>query len=470
MKKPRKAISVLSKYYKYEIKKRISRTMNTLVQIHNINLIGDADNGPVSGYSIDEPSRTYRNDAHFIDVSGWVIARNGRVLSVELLVNGQLMKSVPLTIPREDVGKLFPAHNHLAHCGFAAQLGTLGLPEAFIIEVKAVLKAECVDDRIRAPLARISGKRVLHSNCILAKRQPLMLTSMPRSGTTWVMRMLSKLPKVAVHDRYPFEMRAAIYWMHTLKVLSDPADYHRSTVPDNFERDMAMIGQNPYYHQGYMRPDHMGLVNAFGKKTVSNLIECCVKNIDAIYDEVEESQGKEGTLFFAEKQMPSHVQNLFWEIYESPREIVLVRDLRDVICSAMHFNAKRGTKEFGRGLVDSDRAWIARMRENLFERILNKVNVKGDNVLLVRYEDLVSNSFNTLGRIEAYLDLDLDEKSLQAVIHAASASDGQMAHHQTSHNTSKSISRWRTDMDDATKALCTELLGDALLALGYESN
>jgi len=257
--------------------------------------------------------------------------------------------------------------------------------------------------------------------------------------------------------------------MHTLKVLTDPADYVFSTVPDGFEVNTQTIGHNPYNHPSYIgrfaNPHEMQLWH--GQKQIKRYMNFCKENIDEYYDVVESGQMQCGGKYFAEKMLPSHMQNIFYSTYENAKEIILVRDFRDLICSAMAFNKRRNTREFGRQLTDTDEQWIRNISARGVARIVRSIEERKGKTLFIRYEDLIKSPGEVLKKICLYLELVIDEKGIDSILKKAQRTTKSLDFHQTSGDPEKSVERWRTDMDEDIQELCKDVFGDALEQLGY---
>ena len=105
--------------------------------------------------------------------------------------------------------------------GFWKAIGTVGLAPAFTIGVRVVFQ-----DGRRREIAEIRGTQQLTS-AFTPSMQPIMVTSLGRSGSTLLMRMLAEHPDIIVHERFPYESRVCSYWMHFMHVLAAPVDTSR---------------------------------------------------------------------------------------------------------------------------------------------------------------------------------------------------------------------------------------------------
>jgi hypothetical protein len=430
-------------------------------------------------FSLDLPSVGPGSAPGQFTLAGWAIGTSAPVLSVELVCNGHPFKLVQLQVERPDVLESLEAGEHQqapdhaqgTRCGFWGEVGSLGLPPRFELQVNAVLLGERVDERIRVPVAHLRGERTTWRPHVVAHRQPLMLTSLGRSGSTWLMRLLAEHPEIATTRQHPYEVRPAVYWMHAMKVLSDPGDHNLSTGPDAFEDVNTSIGPSPYDHPDFVARGEapVGLAASFGAANLRDLDALCKRRIEGTYAAVEAAEGRGPSRYFVEKMQPTHVQNIFWEIYQQPREIFLVRDLRDVICSGMSFDAKRDTQAFSPSDRSSDEAWLHRMVERgIVRRIVDAFRARSDRALLLRYEDLILEPEATLCAVFAHVGVDAADATVADVLARASVDTDEARAHRTSSDPRSSVGRWRRDLDGGLQTLAAEILGESLEALGYE--
>jgi len=283
------------------------------------------------------------------------------------------------------------------------------------------------------------------------------------------MQMLSGHPEILTSNFYPYEVKQSSYWMHLLKILADPADFTNSTHPDGFERNFGFIGHNPYSHQVSVRQFKTpgAYEELYNAKYPADIIDFCTSRIDDFYEVVEKDENKQGARLFAEKFIPSHIQFLLADIYTSPKEIILTRDFRDVICSARSFNQKRNDQGFGRNRASDEKDWVRRVFASGARNLVRAWEARKDNALHVRYEDLVKSTESELKRIFNYLEIDCSPLLLKSIasktMHTATSSD-----HRTSNSAEQSIERWRTDLPEDLLSYCNESLRSELEVFGYE--
>lgn len=133
------------------------------------------------------------------------------------------------------------------------------------------------------------------------------------------------------------------------------------------------------------------------------------------------------------------------DVVPRPRVVHLVRDPRDVALSVMHMGWV-GLPDFGaQKWIEVERTWD-RVRPRL----------RDEDVLELRYEDLLAHPEQELGRLCAFCGVDFDPAMLRF-------------HERTTYgplNTS-SIGRWRHRLDERTIARIEGQLGDLLERRGY---
>ena len=149
-----------------------------------------------------------------------------------------------------------------------------------------------------------------------------------------------------------------------------------------------------------------------------------------------------------EKYRADPVSELMLELYPSAREVMLVRDFRDMIASMFAYNEKRGRQGFRRDRASSDRDYI-----------LNDVGVKvaaladawarrADTAHLLRYEDLVLRPEETVQALLAHLGLDAGPGAVEPMLGSLLARDSGSEGHRTVTDSRESIGRWRRDLSD----------------------
>lgn len=413
----------------------------------------------VVAHGIDQPVAGQRGDEYTVVVAGWVLAAVGP-LAVEVVADDRVVQLEPVSLVRPDVAARHPDLGRRPS-GYSTRVSLVGLAPDARLELRAVLPG----DR-RVVLGHVQLDRPPLASGASARYQPLMVTSLGRMGTTWAMRLLAEHPSIVAHRAYPYELMAARYWAHQLRVLSGPAHYECAGSPDTFAEDRWRVGPNPFY--GPVVNDTPALRRWFGGPQVERLAGFCVETIDAFYTELAEIQGQRPAGFFAEKCLPDHLPPMLWELYPGAREIVLVRDIRDVVCSMLAFNAKRGNQSFGRDKARDDRDFVHNLARDM-RRLRLSWEQRADRVELVRYEELVVEPEAVLRRVLRYAGLDDGDDVIAAMCEGAGQEQAGLDAHRTSEGPQQSIGRWRRDLAPELAEACQEEMHDTLSAFGYES-
>ena len=157
--------------------------------------------------------------------------------------------------------------------------------------------------------------------------------------------------------------------------------------------------------------------------------------INAFYLAAAEDQGKAGPLFFAEKCQLAGLARWFSRaLFGNTREIVLVRDARDTVCSYRSF----WSQPIGEAI---------RLLKLSCDALMAVRNEQQPDTLFVRYEDMIAREAEALQRVAAFAGIrdfaPADAEAEQALFRE----------HGTSKSPDSSIGRWKRDLSaDEVKA------------------
>lgn len=401
-------------------------------------------------------------------LSGWVLGRGQPVTTIAVLYQNQVLRQTAVNLPSPDIAAEYAQENSTNagadRCRFQLEFSVLGLPSPVDLTIR--LQAQ---DGTPIPLATLCLRHLPLQTAYTPQFQPLILTSLGRTGSTWFMRLLSQHPQIITHRAYPYETRIAQYWLQMLRVLAQPADLAVSTPHEGFEQNLTWIGPNPFNRSGLLPlAAATWLMNDYGE----HLAVFCQQSIDRLYDQLAQAQqqatAEDGQRrYFAEKWVISPNSELCWQLYPQAREVILVRDFRDMVCSMLAFNAKRGYASFGRQKVATDADFIRDRVLTFATRLQQRWQQRPDQIQVVRYEDLIQAPIPTLTRLLTYLDLPASPALITQMQTQAQADADIQQSHQTSPSIAASIGRWRTDLSPALQSLCQEVLAAPLQAFGY---
>jgi Sulfotransferase family len=440
-------------------------TAQTLVEIDEASLC-EIDEATVSNRWLELPRTVGEapvgttSSTYALEIEGWVVGSRFPIEAVELVHDGASLWRVPLT-RRPDVAAAHPDAPHAERSGFYAIVSSLALAFDFELLVRAVGA-----DDARADIAVVRGRRAPLRCTVDPAFNPLLITTLGRSGSTALLKLFASHPQIVAHSPVQGETRVASYWLDILRGLAEPASYLQQISPPRGMPERWWTGT-----QMVPRRDRDPAANQWmGATSVEALAAFCQRQIDAFYESASNQEGNSDAVYFAEKCQPGGlrgVPELVSEIYRNGREVVLVRDFRDMACSMSAYNRKLGFQGFGRSADASDEENLAWVRDIVTD-LHNRWRQLGERGYLLRYEDLILHPVETLGSVLEFLDIDCSNPTISRMLDELSDT-GLLEIHQTSDGVKASIGRWRHDLTPEVQQLYSRELGPFLEAFGYEA-
>jgi hypothetical protein len=413
--------------------------------------------GRLLGCRLDGPKPGARSDTYGFELIGWALAESGPLAKIEVLQEGRVVAEAEPGEARPDIAAAFPAGTHAEACGFRAAVSALDLRQDF--ELTVVARGP---DGFHAPIGELAGERAPLPAAGEDLIQPLMVNTIGRSGSTWLVWLLSCLPEAVAFSPWARDARAGTYWASVLQALARPQSYLAQLVPGPLEQKDWWL-ERPDLRVGV--GGDPGLETWLGSDGVESLARLCQSQVDAFYRQV--AGDGERPRFFVEKYLPYQLTpDLLTEIYPGAREVILVRDFRDMLCSIIAFNRKRGWEAFGRAEAADDVDYVQTTVANSARRLLRRLRERGEGAHLVRYEDLIREPAETLAGTMRYLGIEADEAAVAATLERAEAES--LDEHRTTEKASASIDRWKHDLSPELAAVCAEVLDPVLTEFGYE--
>ncbi len=387
-----------------------------------------------------------------LELRGWIVSAYAPVAGLELCLDRQVMARTTPAIERHDVLKCHPGEATL-HCGFS-----LCLPRRHLgLKDKLQLHVVTADGR-RHLLATVKTRAADLKPGHTPAFAPVLLLSPGRSGTTLAMNLLSRHPGLLTTERHPFEGRVAQYFMQLYPFLLRKEASGGSTVSDLFQD--RYCGLTPFLMNC---PESREFIDG---PLSANLLDFSLAQIDAYYAGLGARYGKPAARRFIEKaNLANPSLWLFAELYPELREIVLVRDFRDIACSVASFVAKRG--EPGFGFEGDFAAYMTRFAASM-RAYVDYCRRRKSRVHVLRYEDLVRAPEKALERCLAFLGLERRPETVREMIAQALVPSEDTREHMTSASAAASIGRHRSELSpDQLQALNREL-AESLEFFGYE--
>jgi hypothetical protein len=387
-----------------------------------------------------------------LELEGWVVGRDLPITRVDLVQDAMALWELVPTHEREGA---------VVRSKFYAPVSAIPLPPAFDLVVRVRLG----EDGERARLGAVHGRRTELQTGVRPRFNPLMVTTFSRTGSNLLVRMLGEHPEIVAYRPFRYEPRVSAYWVEVLRELTEPGSYRRQITPQLRQPARGWwLGPAGPMAPPLLDPEVEG---AIARDAVHDLACFCQERIDAVYAQIAPHCERPNAAYFAEKHSPNEVPMILSELYPGSREVFLVRDFRDMIASVLAANARRGTHRFGRGEADSDEKFVRRFRR-FVTNLVASWRRRSARAHLVRYEDLLQRSEETVAALVEYLGVTIADDTLAGMIASVHRSEPELEGHITSGSPEASIGRWRRDLAPELQGVTEQVFGPALEVFGYE--
>jgi hypothetical protein len=413
------------------------------------------------GGRVDGPLEGADNGGKSFDVFGWALGRDTKVEALEARDGFRVLAEVAPSETRPDIARAYPDVAGAARSGFRMPLRAVDLQQRFSVEVLAKLEGGR-----SVPVATVHGTRRALSPSRTAAINPLMLTTIGRSGSKWLAWLLSCHPSVVAFQPLVFEPRLTTYWTTAFRAMSTPKSYLRQIHAERWDEPRWWLGDGA----GSMpAPLDLGMDEWLATAATDNLAAACQQQVEAFYLEVGRRLEKPDAPFFAEKFLLDPVLlDLTTEIFPGARELILVRDFRDRLSSVFAWNEKRGDHGFGHGAEMSKAEYLTERVGADAEQLAERWQKRKGEAHLLRYEDLVLEPRQTLAGILGFLGVDAEPETVAATLEVANRPNELLDGHRTVSDPAQTIGRWRRDLPADLAAECNEILAPVLDTFGYE--
>jgi hypothetical protein len=299
------------------------------------------------------------------------------------------------------------------------------------------------------------GERMLAGSDAQKQLKPILITAPGRSGTTMFMERLSRCKEVVIAKSHPYEIRMLSYYASAYHVLTAPADPDRSTHPDRLEGDGYFIGSNPFADSGPKTPfKTVDLQREFFAGYMPDQLMSAFKQIIVEYYQRHcRDQGKNNVIMFAEKNNNIDIlpRKFTQATFGDVKEIVLVRDPRDLYCSRRSYFRQETQTAIHQILWGCEQLLL--LREN-----------PASDVIFVRYEDIIMGNPDEFRRVSDFLGFELPASD------TTTDAGSKFATHATSQSPQSSIARWRQQMTADEVETFGQSCHRFFEAFGYDRN
>jgi hypothetical protein len=433
------------------------------VDVSNVRF-SNLDRDEILGFDLRLPAVGAISETGTMWIDGWIVGGKHCVNAIEATIEGTPFCRFRVAGSTPSLSERYAGVEWAAKAGFRGAIGSVRLPRRFQLH----LAIELSDER-RLPFAVIEGERAPLPSCDEHHLQPLMMTGLGRSGTTWLMHLLDQHPGIAVFEPFNYEPHIAAYWMEVLAALSEPVSYLQSLSTKPGGRGRWWLGRGVTR----FRPPSVAGSKAeewLAVNTLEALVTTATERIESFYRETARAEHKSAR-YFSEKFSPGRqAQVLLREIYPGAKEVFLVRDFRDMVASMLAYSAKRDFGLFGRHASASDVDFVLGPMRDAVGILLSDWQRRSRGSILVRYEDLVLNPRGELPKLLDYLGLRTNVSLIEAMLNNATEHrTDKQEEHITSDHVGRSVGRWRRDLPRSVISACDEAFGEALEAFGYAS-
>jgi hypothetical protein len=286
-----------------------------------------------------------------------------------------------------------------------------------------------------------------------------------------VVRLLGQHPQIVSYRPFESEPHVVTYWMSVLRDLAEPSSYYQAFAATNITDRHWWLGANASDGVPVIPPfaADPSLEQWMGGEGIETLAAYCQGRIDEFYERATASEQKQSPRYFIEKFIPeASLAPLVQEVYPQAKEVFLVRDFRDMLCSMVSFNVKQGFQSFNQHLATDDLDFV-RITGKGVHALLANWQARAKQACLLRYEDLIRWPKETLTKIFDYLQLDSSPATIEQTLNrATNLRPDLQKKHQTSRDPLGSIGRWRTELPADLRAACGKEFGEAMMQFGYK--
>jgi hypothetical protein len=382
-------------------------------------------------------------------ILGWAAdpERPNDHVSLAIVVDGRKIANSKASIHNEHLSRIFAGST--GRYGFRFEFDwPLSIFEDHSVEVR--FENDEIVPNGKARLLRICSSLDPNRSKSEHELLPVIVTSTGRAGSSFCMALLAKNAHVAVGGDHPYEVKLLTYYAQALRVLCSQADRLRSCDPDTMAAypNRFHIGFNPFNDEIFGNAP--ALSNYWNNVVPTDLANAFSMQIEKYYGVVAEMKDKKAIRSFAEKAQPNPlVRAATTAMFGKIREIVLIRDPRDLLCSYKAF-------------WKSEPMGAIRTIKSQMDYLVRHKQSPKDDVLFVKYEDLVADPEKIVQGIYRFIDVE----------DGPSGADGRQADVFTKHGTSgspeKSIGRWKNDLNKEERQACAEQFSTVLEEFCYE--
>ncbi|RXH16963.1 sulfotransferase [Bradyrhizobium guangzhouense] len=409
---------------------------------------------------IDGPKIGESTEAPCIELTGWAVHASQQFREIRAI--GKYVDVRAMRYPRPGVVSAFKDRFAVnEYCGFYVHLWACDIADDPHIEVQAI-----TEDGATITIAQfeIDATRPSRSQFYSSETDVpaiLIVSNVGRSGSSLLMGSLLKHPSV-VGSRSPS------YESHLIQ-----GHVARLKLEIMYTYPMVYF-YRPWYNDDIRGMELYGITRSELPTVQPFLINQHMENFSKLVSSYARdvlSTGNRTDVFVCEKATQPAQRDVarflswYWPRY---REIVLVRDPRDLICSYVAFDAARGIegRGFSEGLQTNPEAFFERIGRS-YQELALRVSHSGPSLMVVTYESLILEPRTTMRRICDWLGIDNSHATMEALLNKSDLQFEMGAKHVTSGDPRETIGRWKRDLPQSYLPLIDKYVRDAATFFGY---
>ena len=209
--------------------------------------------------------------------------------------------------------------------------------------------------------------------------KPVLLMTLPRSGSTYAMTVIGALQGVSFHTAYPFETSFSQYEL---------AQFIRNSTP--FRSELLTVEIDPSYrsNRSYINPFYPRFNDLnpwFARCYIPSKWQNVCSSISGFYEEIARD---DNCIAFCEKSLVEYeyLAN-YMALFPSAVLIFIARDPRDIIASIFSFDKKRGYSGFD--AEGRSTAQLCSLYADMGNRLAETFKRFENRSLIIKYPDLI---------------------------------------------------------------------------------
>jgi hypothetical protein len=313
--------------------------------------------------------------------------------------------------------------------GFRTNLCLIGLQprDAFVVVALndaqfAALENEPAFNRGHfTELAVVELEILLEPECAVAPAiSPVFVTSHGRSGSSALVGTMLMSPKVAAVDEPPWEARLLSYFLTLTRMAVSPANGLSRGENEKFTDVYTSTINNPFLSEfDYPKLYAESSINSLSiaRDMADGLLASALNRVSGALN----SCANERTMFVEKSSPGSCIPSFARALWPTTKEIYLTRKAEDWLLSGLRFSGQTD-RYFGHELI-GELDELAVEIQSQMEAGLSYYSRHRDAMLHLRYENLIRQPAESMGRVAKYLQVPMPKELAKlAGNHAASPS------------------------------------------------